>query len=107
MGRKRKSEEQPMQEAPEYISKSAAVRAAMDAGIDSPEAAVNWVREHHGLEISRQFFSAVKSNTRRKEGAPSRSQPADEDIFEAIEQVKGLIARHGVEKLKRLIDALA
>ena len=107
------------------ISKSAAARAALDAGIESPEKAVEFIRSQFGIEMSRQHFSTVKSQTKKKQGytkskrgrkpkaanyvegylAPPPSGRRD-NLIESLETLKPLVAQFGAEKVKRLVDLL-
>jgi hypothetical protein len=43
------------------ITKTAAVKAALAEGIESPEEGVDFIQKRFGIEIGRQHFSAVKS----------------------------------------------
>jgi hypothetical protein len=119
--------------AGEAISKSEAARRAIAAGLDSPEEATDFIRKRFGIEMSKPHFSAVKSQMKKKEGGakPKRgrksktwqSQPdappiehyftpspktgdSSDDLLEAMEAMKPLVASLGAEKVKRIVDLL-
>lgn len=105
------------------ISKTAAVRAAIDAGAESPEQGIKFVKTNYGIEISKAHFFTIKSTYRRKRGLPptrrgrpkrlSVGRPATRpalngktDILDAIEAIKPLVTSLGADKVKRLVDLL-
>jgi hypothetical protein len=108
--------------APRTISKSEAVRRAVDDGADQPLDGVAYIKSHFGLEIGPQHFSAVKSgylkkkgvatpNTRfQKKAEPAERQPppvnGETDLLAAMEAVKPLVASLGADKVKRIVDLL-
>lgn len=53
------------------MSKVDAIRAALAEGLESPEQATKLIRKRFGIEISRQHFSATKSQLKRREGGGS------------------------------------
>ena len=108
------------------ISKSAAVRAAVDAGAESPEDGVAFIKAHYGLEISKTHFSAAKSKY-KSDGAPrkgtrgrkpkavegilsapkrARSANGHKDLLAAIEAIKPLVDSLGVERVKKIAELL-
>lgn len=108
------------------ISNAQAVRNAMSAGLDDIDGIDAFVREHYGKEIPRQQISAYKSQTRRKAGEPPtrgrRSRASVEgylappsprgarnngDVIDALQALKPLVARMGVENVKKLADLLS
>lgn len=106
------------------ITKSAAVRAAIDAGADSPEAGIAFIKQRYGIAISKPHFHTIKSNYRRKRGLPPKRRgrprkaagrmPAtvfstakgEVDVLRAMETMKPLVASLGAANVKRLIDLL-
>lgn len=114
------------------ITKSAAARAALDAGYEGPQEAVAYIKKTFGLEMGAQHFSAIKSQTKKAAGsatpkgkpgrkpkaasqaiedyvAPPRKPRApngERDLIETLEALKPLIASHGADRLKRLVDLL-
>lgn len=114
------------------VSKTDAVRAALQAGADMPEEGVAFVKRHYDIEMTRQRFSTTKSKikadaetksaatsprvSRKRSGstevastlspAPTPSIPAEADLLRAMETMKPLIATLGAEKVKRIVDLL-
>ena len=113
------------------IKKAAAVREALAEGHGSPDAGTAYIKKTYGLEINPQHFSSIKSNYLKKlregGGKPARAPRAHKaapaegylappararteaspDVLLALESVKGLIAEHGADKVKRLVDLLS
>jgi len=113
-------------------NKSKAARAAVDAGYEKPVAAVAYIKRQFGIDMKPQHFSSIKSNYRKAQveaksveaasaPAPGRkvATPAVEgfiappprrsdggDLLDTLEALKPLIARHGADKLKRMVDLL-
>jgi hypothetical protein len=104
------------------INKSEAVRRALADGVLQPIEGVAYIKSHFGIEIGPQHFSAVKSNTMKKLVSPTvntRFRPksaktaprtatvnSEADLIESLETLKPLVAQHGVEKVRRLVDLL-
>ncbi len=115
------------------ISKAEAVRDALAHGEDSPEEGTRYIKNTHGIDITRQMFSSYKAQqkardakkqgdaepapaapTSRKRAAtidgflssPSMAHPADNNLIESLEALKPLIAQYGPDKVKRLVDLL-
>jgi hypothetical protein len=118
----------------ETISKSAAARAAIDAGYDKPATAVGYIKNMFGVEIGGQHFSAIKSQylkaqaAGKAKGKPGRKpreaaplvegyvapptpakKPAqgDGDLMLALEGVKELVGQFGAERVKKMVDLLS
>ena len=113
------------------LNKSQAVRAAVDAGHDSPEDGTAYVRQHYGLDIEKQHFSSIKSQylKKQREGeakpakkvaalrkrkplvegyvAPPPKPEGEPDVLLALEAIKPLIAEYGADKVKRLVELLS
>jgi hypothetical protein len=104
------------------ISNAQAVRNALDAGHEDIDSIDGFVRENYGKDIPRQQISAYKSQTRRKAGeaprrgrrsiegylAPPRISPAGEaDLIDALRALKPLVAKVGVENVKKLAELLS
>jgi hypothetical protein len=104
------------------MSKSAAARAALAAGIESPQKACAFILKRFGIEMSPQHFSAVKSQCKAANEAPAkkrksavegylapppnRSANSGADVLESLEALKPLIAQYGSDKVKRMVDLL-
>ncbi len=103
------------------VSKVDAVRAALAEGAESPGDGTGFIKSRFGLDMTRQHFSAVKSQLRKREGSvrgvgrpamvrPAsglrKSSPGEPGLIESLELLKPLVAEHGAEKLKRLVDIL-
>lgn len=114
------------------VSKAEAVRAAIDAGMKSPTDGIAYAMKHFGIAVTKPHFSAIKSNYKKTggvkapKGKPGRKPKAavshsvegylapppkqrsggEGDLLETLETLKPLIASHGADKLKRLVDLL-
>ena len=114
------------------ISKVEAVRQALAAGHESPEAGTDFIRRRFGIAVNRQHFSSTKSQIRKKERedasapgaepAPKKRSAApvegylapppepraegEPDLLAAMETMKPLIAALGADKVKRIVDLL-
>ena len=116
-------------DTPRKMSKTDAIRAAVAEGHESPGEGVDFIKKHFGLEMSKQHFSATKSKLKKTGGSQSRKasqaparkkavkvegylsppeQPAGRDgnLLDALEAIKPLIAQHGAESVKRMVDLL-
>ena len=107
-------------------------RPALDEGIEGPQAAVAFIKKRFGIEMNPQYFSAVKSQFKKKAGEapegkpgrepkavpgqavegyppPSPKQPAagDGDLLDAMAAMKPLIASLGADKVKKIVDLLS
>src|SRR4051812_14267357 len=67
------TEDQTGAEASGGVTKTEAVRQAVAAGVGSPGAAVDYIKDKFGLDMSRQHFSAVKSQLKKKDRDDSSS----------------------------------
>ncbi len=71
-------------EKPQPVSRSEAVRRALDAGHEAAEEGVAFIRKEFGIELSPSLFLAAKATERKKgwakSGKPGRKskQVADE-----------------------------
>lgn len=103
------------------MSKADAIRAALRAGVESPTAASNYIREQFGIDVSKTHFSAFKSLAKRAEkvdacdacgaveacpGPPRIEAISDGDLIAALEVMKPLVASLGADKVKRIVDLL-
>jgi len=114
------------------VNKSQAARSAIDAGYDKPGKAVSYIKSQFGIDINPQHFSAIKSNYRKSQagakpagksgssrGKPGRKALAASEglaaspglsdggnLLDTLESLKPLIALHGADKLKRMVDLL-
>jgi hypothetical protein len=118
-------------ETPRKFSKTDAIRAAVAEGHESPGDGVDFIKRRFGLELSKQHFSATKSKLKTTGGGQSKKagqaptpgrrkaapvegylappeQPAGRDgnLLDALEAIKPLIAQHGAESVKRMVDLL-
>ena len=114
------------------MNKSKAARAAIDAGYEKPVEAVAYIKRQFGIDMDPQRFSSIKSNYRKAQGevksgkatpapglgrkvatpavegyvAPPPRQADGGDLLDTLEALKPLIAQHGADKLKRMVDLL-
>ena len=97
------------------VSKAQAARAAIAEGIESPKAAVAYIKERFGLDMAPQHFSATKSVLRKAGGMtvrvkrgpkPAVAKGGDAGLLMALEAMKPLVASLGAEKVKRIVDLL-
>jgi hypothetical protein len=108
------------------VSKAEAVRAAIDAGMETPDEGIAFVKTHYGLEITKPHFSAVKSDYKKRSSAPPGRpgrkpraavegylapppRPATDDapdLLAAMEAIKPLVASLGPDRVKRIVDLL-
>lgn len=117
-------------DTPRKMSKTNAIRAAVAEGHGSPGDGVDFIKTRFGLELSKQHFSATKSKLKTTGGSQSKrsgqasspakkavpvegylappEQPAGRDgnLLDALEAIKPLIAQHGAESVKRMVDLL-
>jgi len=107
------------------LSNAQAVRNALAAGHESIDAIDSFVRDEYGKEIPRQQISAYKSQTKRKAGEPPRRgrapkaavegylapprtpQAGDADLIDTLRALKPLVAKVGVENVKKLAELLS
>ena len=107
------------------ISNAQAVRNALASGHESIDAIDSFVRDEYGKEIPRQQISAYKSQTKRKAGEPPRRgrapkaavegylapprtpQAGDADLIDTLRALKPLVAKVGVENVKKLAELLS
>ncbi|WP_165232735.1 thioesterase [Aquisphaera insulae] len=108
-------------------SKTDAIRMAMAAGFDSPQAGSAYIKSEFGLDVSPQHFSSTKSQLKSKEGEargkpgrkpnaaidgylappPKPQAPGEQpDLLAAMEAMKPLVEALGAEKVKRIADLL-
>ena len=115
------------------MNKSKAARAAIDAGYEKPVEAVAYIKRQFGIDMDPQRFSSIKSNYRKAQGEakpgkaasrtgtgagrspppPSRatshrrpSKRTEGTCSTPSKRLKPLIAQHGADKLKRMVDLL-
>ncbi len=104
------------------VSKAFAARAAIESGHENPQQAVAYIKRTFGIDMGAQHFSAVKSQLRKKEGAPKGERvrkpldgylappkivPTGEgDLLDALSAMKPLIAQFGADKVKKMVDLL-
>jgi hypothetical protein len=114
------------------MNKSQAARSAIDAGYEKPVEAVAYIKRQFGIDLNPQHFSSIKSNYRKAQGeakpsrkrsvpapsskvanpaiegfvAPPPNPPGGGDLLDTLETLKPLIAQHGADKLKRMVDLL-
>jgi hypothetical protein len=115
------------------ISQTDAVKGALDSGYELPGEATDYIRDQFGMEVSKAYFSAIKSKLKAQGGktkkrsvgrpsaasvrqneASSTSQPSsrqksaggDDELLKALEVMKPLIDALGAEKVRRIVDLL-
>lgn len=113
------------------MSKADACHAALAAGIETAERAMEFTRSKFGVEIKATDFTLYKSKQKKQGGAAPKGKPGrkpkpapsqavegylapppkpstngEADLIEAMEALKPLIAQHGAERVKRLVDLL-
>ncbi len=105
------------------ISNAQAVRDAMAAGLDDISEIDAFLRSEYGKDVPRQQISAYKSQARRKAGeaplrgrrpkaavegylAPPTRSKNDGDLIEALQALKPLVAKVGVDNVKKLAELL-
>jgi hypothetical protein len=127
-GRQAMEDSEP--DTPRKMSKTDAIRAAVAEGHESPADGVDFIKRRFGIELSKQHFSATKSKLKTtgagqskeatRVAAPSKKaarvegylappeQPAggEGNLLDALEAIKPLIAQHGAESVKRMVDLL-
>ncbi|MDG3007423.1 hypothetical protein [Paludisphaera mucosa] len=108
------------------LSNAQAVRNALSEGHEKIDEIDDFVRTQYGKEIPRQQISAYKSQTKRKAGEaprrgrrpkgavegylapPARLTPTGEgDLIDALRALKPLVAKVGVENVKKLAELLS
>lgn len=96
-------------------TKTEAVKMAIAAGFDSPQAGSGYINSMYGMDVSPQHFSSTKSQLKSKEEKsvngyvappPKPAANGEEELLAAMEAMKPLVASLGVEKVKRLADLL-
>ncbi|WZO97976.1 hypothetical protein EP7_005028 [Isosphaeraceae bacterium EP7] len=115
------------------LSQTDAVKAALDGGYEMPGEATDYIRDQYGMEVTKAYFSAIKSKLKsqggtvkkrgytrsaatvaKHAGASSTSQASarlksaggDEGLLKALEVMKPLVEKLGAEKVRRLVDLL-
>jgi hypothetical protein len=97
------------------MSKSAAARAAMEAGHDSPEEGVSYIKRTFGIDMDRQHFSAVKSQMKKKaeaENAPKRKpgrKPTVAQLDQVVKTIQPAVGKSVIADLaavKALVEKL-
>lgn len=111
------------------MSKADACRAALAAGIDTAEKAMEFTRSKFGVEIKATDFTLYKSKQKKQgepKGRPGRKPKAaaapavdgylapppkpaptgGSDLLDAMEAMKPLVASLGKEQVKRIVDLL-
>ena len=106
------------------MTKSDAVKKALEAGKDKPTDGVNWIKAELGMDVTTQQFSTYKSNLKaeggtssggRKKGGRRKAAAAGTtvnnglvaaggiDVLDAMIAVKELCRRFGTEKVKKVV----
>lgn len=106
------------------ISKVEAVRRALEGGFESPDSGTDYIRDAFGIEVTKQHFSATKSQLKSKAGAVPKAKPGRKpratsdftappppiedgsELLDAMEAMKPLVASLGKEQVKRIVDLL-
>lgn len=74
------------------LSKSAAIRACVDAGLNSPTEIAKEVKKKYKLKVTPAFVSTIKSGDKKK-GKPGRGK--DEISIDALIAAKAFAAKAG------------
>jgi hypothetical protein len=118
-----KKPEVPADETPPPMSKTAAVRAAIAEGVDKPSDGVSYVKEKFGVDITAQYFSIIKSQTKLKVGkktsrtrkpaiasAPTipstASSNGKHNVATSLASIKKLVDELGVDQVKEIAEML-
>ena len=114
------------------LNKSQSARAAIEAGYEKPVDAVAYIKREFGIDMNPQHFSSIKTGYKKAQGgaksgkgassstpkrrratptidgyvAPPPKQADGGDLLDTLEALKPLIAQHGPDKLKRMVDLL-
>ena len=100
------------------ISKTDAVKAALDAGVEKPKLGVTYIKETFGLDMSPSHFSQMKTLGKKKSNGSAVTQsasiaPASSNghhaqagggVAESVEAIKGLVDRMGAEEVVRIAE---
>lgn len=115
----------------EKPNSSSLIREAIDAGVTSPKAIAEWVKENHGVEVKASLVNNVKFHYGKKSAPAKRGRPKGSTnksptpvvpaapaapapsrnggaslAIEDIVAVKELVDRFGKEGLARLVEVL-
>ena len=127
MAKKRLAPQQPSGTGPaktsESISKSEAIRRALDEGHPMAKDGVVFIRKTFGLEVSPAVYSALKSKieAKKKHKAPAARKrakdtpestppaakekaPAKANVLEDVKKVKELVERHGAGAVLEMVE---
>jgi hypothetical protein len=105
---------------------SSLIREAIDAGVTSPKAIAEWVKEKHDVEVKPSLVNNVKFHYMKKPSPAKRGRPKGSTktpaaspavatssgskggslAIEDILAVKELVDRFGKEGLTKLVDVL-
>jgi hypothetical protein len=95
------------------MTKTEAVKLAVEKGKDKPREGVAWIKETYGLDVSPDYFSTTKSALKAtgKAKAPS-SSPKEKggepgalvELARDLEALRRLRAKYGAEEIKRLLE---
>lgn len=100
------------------MTKTDAIRKAIEEGISSPSEAVVWIKKHLGVDVSPSAFSNVKSTLKREGKAepttaeverPPPPETRDTDLAETVGyilQVQALVGALGKEQVRQILDRL-
>jgi hypothetical protein len=99
------------------MTKTAAVLAAINEGVDTPSRGVGYVKEKFGVEVTPQQFSIIKSQAKKKAGggrsggservsrvSSRNGAPAAAAL---ARQVKMLVDQYGAEAVKDMAGVFA
>ncbi|WP_422930160.1 hypothetical protein [Singulisphaera sp. PoT] len=111
------------------VSKAEAVRRAVAAGNERPAEGVAYILDEFGIEMDNKTFSLNKAQQKSREARKAEAAPAPRvesgrpiegflappprkmssgggDLIEVMEKMKPLVAMHGADQVKRLVDLL-
>lgn len=112
------------------VSKAEAVRQALAEGLDGIGDIGEFIKAKYGIEMPKPIISSYKAQQKARDAkrnrasssskTPKRGKPAEGylappprieptgegDLIDILEKMKPLIAQHGAEKIKRIVDLL-
>ena len=127
MAKKRPASRQPFDIEPVYrrarMSKSKAIRSALEKGYSMAKDGVVYIRNTYGLDVSPAVYSAQKSKLKAKDELPappaqspakdsaslsplmaSGKAPARANVLADVKLVKELVDRHGAGAVLQMVE---
>lgn len=110
----------------ETITKSEAIRRAIKAGFDKPQAGCAWIQQQYDLYVNPQTFSSVKNEDRVAAGKTNKPKTAPSGpsvhtakkvhlnglvtrttTLEMVRQIRVLVDQHGADAVKEAVAVFA